>query len=155
MPQVDLETVNNTVKTALPVLRAAAGDGAENDFAWIDRIANLLDKVTQFAQVYRQQFSGQNTTDAAQARQIDIEIERRDPAVVRETAPPPVLPPQGENKAMQAIKLVLPIIEQYLIRCQAENPKMPLGEVISRLDIINVSETLDLLIKYKQSQGIK
>jgi hypothetical protein len=146
--QVDLGTINKNVKAIAPIVKAAAAGLSENenDFAWVDKFANLIDKVSQFAELYKN-----SQTPPITDRQIDTVIERAAPSQL----PPPPPMPQPESKSMQAIRFVIPIIEQYLVRCIKENEKMPIGEVIAKLDIMTASEAYELLQKYKQGQGIK
>ena len=151
--QVDLDTVNTGVKSAMPIIKAVSGQQQSNEFEWLDRLANILDKVTQFAKVYQQGGLG------GQSRQEQINGIPPQNYVETRLAPPmpinDVRVNEDKDKQMQVIKLLIPIFEQYIDKCIAENPKMSIGEAISKLDIINISDAKEMLRQYKQSQGVK
>jgi hypothetical protein len=144
--EVTLDTINAGIKTGMPLVKAITGDMTSGDLAWIDKIANILDKVTQFAKVYQQAQGGQSQNEALRDPPEGMIIENPS---FRQL--PEAQPKEGNN--MDAIKILIPIFEQFIDKCIAENPKMSIGQAISRMDIINISEAKQLLNKYKQ--GLK
>lgn len=148
MPQVlDLETINTGVKAVTSVL---VDSNTANEYAWLDRIANLLDKVTQFAGVYKQM---QTTQPQAQA-------DRHPPDNFQPPRPQPAgtigqpLEAAKDKKAMQMLKFVIPVLDTYLDKCIKENPQMTIGEAIAKLDIMHVTELKELMRLYRQSNGL-
>ena len=157
--QVDLETVNTAVKSGMPILKAATSATGQTgqDFEWLDRIAKILDSVTQFAKVYQNQRQGgqggQGTQDVIERQPPNGYIEQR---LAPQVAERPIQPDNTDKeKQMQLIKLFIPIFDAYIDKCIAENPKMSIGEAISKLDIINITDAKQMLTQYKLSNGIK
>jgi hypothetical protein len=163
--EVTLETVNTLVKTSMPIVKAALDTNSQNpsDFEWIDKIANILDKVTQFAKVYQSQAQGGQGGQGTQAV-----LDRQPPNGYIETRLAPQPSFDGHPKdvpetrdtterdnQMKVIKLLIPVFEQYIDKCVKENPNMTIGEAIARLDIINISDAKAMLLQYKAGQGIK
>ena len=156
--EVTLDTVNTAVKSSMPIVKAALGTNPSNpsELEWIDKIANILDKVTQFAKVYQSQAQG---GQGGQSRQdLQGAAERQPPTGYIETrlAPHPETRDTTEREnQMKVIKLLIPVFEQYIDKCIKENPNMTIGEAIARLDIINISDAKAMLLQYKAGQGIK
>lgn len=153
MPQIDLETINSSVKTAMPLVKAGLGMTGQtnNDFAWVDKFADILDKVTQFAKVYQAQAAGQPQAQAEREPPPDymVEINRTQPPMIPQKTQ--VTPPMGDNMLIKIAKFMIPVFEQYLTKCLKENPNMLIGEAISKLDILTVNEAMGLLAQYKAS----
>jgi hypothetical protein len=145
--QVDLNTVNTQIQQAMPLIKAGTqvmNNAAPGEFEWLDKIANMLDKVTQFAKLYQEQ-----ARPASPQSQGDQQTIPRDLGIT-ELPPQPLHPqqiatPQQENKMNMIMKVMIPIIEAHLDNCIKINPKMSAGEVIARIDFLDVTELKKLL----------
>jgi hypothetical protein len=151
MPQVfDLTAINKTVQDSMPVVKAAvtglSDNPASNDFAWIDRIVNLLDKVTQFAGTYKSMSAPVQAQAIEQTREQNQPLEYR-AVPVKSQAPP--LNNEDKEKQKMLTNMIIKVFETHLEKCIKENPSMPIGEAISKLDFINVCEAKELI------QGMK
>lgn len=147
MPQItDLNKINTAVKQYGPIAKTLIPDLNNPEFAWIDRISNLFDKVNPIIQAYV------NNRPQAQAAQLDSTGQAA--AVFYQLPPPPpsrdLTAPIQETRIMKMTKFLIPILTVYLDNCIKTNPKMPIGQAIAGLDIIDVSQLKDLLLEYQK-----
>jgi hypothetical protein len=149
MPEVDIVTINNAVKTYAPIAKALIPTVSPNtNVDWIDKVSGLLDNLVKVAALYQQAQPQRQADKMENVREVEQAGEVR--------LPPPTKTTNNmmESKQMQVIKLIMPMIGAYVEKCMKENPKMPLGEALAKLDIINISDVNEILNQYKKSQGL-
>ena len=149
MGQVDLNTINSQVKQFLPVIKTAASalpNVKSGEMDTLDKIAQLLDTVTKFMTQYNEAQAGK---PAAQAEREPPDGVYPDKIVPPDKLVAPTTPPQSGKQAL-ILQILIPVLEQHLNYCIEINPKMPLGEAISKISFINVSDLKDLLSGIKK-----
>lgn len=146
MPEIDqakLSKINNAIHETLPIVKSVTGASPEIDI--IERLSTFADKIIKLGEMYQANRAAQPVNREPPPDNIENTLQSNGYNTFA------IAPQPNEKDAplMKVLKFIIPIFEDYLAKSIKDNPEMPIGHAIAKLDILNVSEALELLKKVK------